>query len=317
MCRKLNVLLAFANPEESTPLSLGPEHEAIREAIRRGRCRDGIHVTAIQAMTVDALRRAFLDRRYHLVHMGGHGTRDGRPIAETADGDRYPIPAQALADLFRDYTPPLECVTLNECFSATAAALIASSVPVVIGMENAIVDADGLKFAEGFFDAIGAGRDADAAYEEGRRAVKLVSPDTDFQPALLRRAGSDVAEELTVVIRTADGDHALRIRPQAEVRRLLEQAKCATGVEESGVAGPSTRFPLKWALVDTRAEDYWDMLPDDEKADMLLLVEANGPSVSRRGSDRLQDFGVVNGTTFRLYPARDPERKILPEDFKF
>ena len=318
MCRKLNVLLAFANAVDSVSLRLGAEHDAIQEAIRRGRCRDGIRITSIQAMTVDALRQAFLERTFHMVHLGGHGTRGGQAIAETAEGGRYPIPAQALADLFRDYAPPLECVTVNECFSAAEAALIGASVPVVIGMKNAIADADGLKFAEGFFDAIGAGRDPEAAYEEGQRAVKLSSPHTDFQPALLKRAGADDTRELGLVLRTNDGDHTLRIRPQGQVRRLLDQAKCIVGVKDSASAGPHSEIPLTWTLVDVRAEDYWDMFSNDEKAKMLLVAETpEGPIVSVKGSARLQDLGIQDGTVFLLYPAPDPDRGILPEDFKF
>lgn len=316
----MNILLAFAQPERSVTLGLGREHDAIVEAIKRGRCRDGIFVQPVQAMTVDALRRALLERRYHLVHIGGHGTDDGKVLAETAEGGKHPIPAQALADLLGRYGESLECVTLNECFSADEAALIAlAGVPVVIGMRNAIYDGDAREFSKGFFDTIAAGRDPEAAYEQGREAVKLAFGDDDeFKSWLFKSPDAKRVDELTVVVVRREGaEHHLRIRPTAAVSLLLDMAKCAV-LESPVFADTLNGLPVKWTLVDLREEDYWDTLEPGERQSMWVVAQsADGRHVSRRGSDRIQDLKIQEGTTFHLYKTQDFSRPAEPESFEF
>jgi hypothetical protein len=68
--------------------------------------------------------------------------------------------------------PSVKCVVLNSCES-----LGALSVPIgeyTVGMDRSIEDEAAIKFATGFYDAIGAGRPIPTAVEEGRKAAELV-----------------------------------------------------------------------------------------------------------------------------------------------
>jgi hypothetical protein len=53
-------------------------------------------------------------------------------------------------------------------------------------MDGQISDFTAMEFARGFYDAIGAGRGIDFAYEEGCRAVELSTPNAMFASQLLR-----------------------------------------------------------------------------------------------------------------------------------
>jgi len=182
---KVNVLVILANPKGTSPLRLGAEDRAIRQSIRLSRYRDNISLTIIHAATVHDLRRALLDQEFHIVHISGHGGEDGL-ILEDDLGQRYTVPPQALADLFRAYSPPIRCVILNACYSIAQGQLTSLGVPYTIAMEGPISDEAAIEFARGFYDALGAGRDIEFAYEEGCRTVKLAAPNTQFVSKILK-----------------------------------------------------------------------------------------------------------------------------------
>lgn len=182
---KVNVLVILANPKGTSPLRLGAEDRAIRQSIRLSRYRDNISLTIAHAATVHDLRRALLDQEFHIVHISGHGSEAGL-ILEDELGQRYTVPLQALADLFRAYSPPIRCIILNACYSIAQGQLTSLGVPYTIAMEGPISDEAAIEFARGFYDAIGAGRDIEFAYEEGCRTVRLAAPNTQFVSKLLK-----------------------------------------------------------------------------------------------------------------------------------
>ena len=181
-----NILVVFANPRGTDPMRLGSEDRTILESIRLGRYRDRISLTRIHAATIHDLRRALLDNAFQVVHISSHGTGMGL-VLEDELGGKYVVPQQALAELLQAYSPPIDCVILNACYSVTQGQLMSMGVPFTIVMEGPISDKAAIEFSRGFYDSLGAAKTLDFAYEEGCRTVKLAAPGAEFVSKLLRK----------------------------------------------------------------------------------------------------------------------------------
>jgi len=185
---KIKVLVVFANPRNTDRLRLEAEDRAIQHAIRRGRYRDNIEVTRCHAATIHDVRQSLLDEAFQIVHISGHGSNTGLVLEDDA-GNENIIPQKALAALFKVYSPPLQCVILNACYSISQGKLISLGVPFTIAMEGPVDDEAAIEFSRGFYDAIGAGRSIDFAYGEGQRTVALAVSDAQFISKMLRKRG--------------------------------------------------------------------------------------------------------------------------------
>lgn len=180
------ILAVFANPRGSDPLRLGAEDRIIRECLRLSKYRDRISLDVLHAATIHDVRRAFLEKEYRIVQFSGHGT--GRGLAfEDESGQMRLVPQKALAEFLSAYSPPIECVILNACYSDLQGQLIAAKVPYVVGMDGAISDEGATEFTRGFYDAIGAGKDIEFAYQEGCRTIKLMGLPDGYIPVVYRR----------------------------------------------------------------------------------------------------------------------------------
>lgn len=184
--QQVEVLVVFANPCGTDSLRLGAEDRAIRQSIKLSRYRDKISLTTCHAATIHDLRRALLEGSYQIVHISGHGTDTGL-ILEDELGGQYVVPQQALADLFGAYSPPLKCVILNACFSISQGELTSMNVPFTVAMEGSIGDEAAIEFSRGFYDAIGADKDIEFAYEEGCRTARLAAPDSQFISNIIKQ----------------------------------------------------------------------------------------------------------------------------------
>ena len=68
---------------------------------------------------------------------------------------------------------------------AAQARAIADHIPYVVGMTRAIGDEAAIKFAVGFYDALGAGRSYEDAFLFGRNAIRLHSIPEHVTPKLI------------------------------------------------------------------------------------------------------------------------------------
>jgi hypothetical protein len=181
----VKVLIVFANPRSTDPLRLGTEDRIIQESIKLSRYRDNIALKICHAATTDDLRRSLLEESFQIVHISGHGAEEGL-VLESQSGEEYIVPKQALANLLKRYSPPLQCVILNACHSTMQAQLISLGVPFTIAMEGPIDDVAAIEFSKGFYDSIGAGGGIELAFKEGCDTAALNVPeDTEFSPELM------------------------------------------------------------------------------------------------------------------------------------
>lgn len=200
MRKRKKILILAANPRVTEPLRLDIEVRTIDEAIRRCGQREHFEIKPQWAVRAKDLRRALLDYKPQIVHFSGHGAGEEGLVIESDDQNiSNRVTAQALANLLSEFRS-VQCVLLNACYSHVQAQQIHQYIDYVIGMNQAINDSSAIAFAEGFYDALGAGRSYEEAYRLGCNAIELVtgsqpgrrlqivnSEQTNREPVLLKR----------------------------------------------------------------------------------------------------------------------------------
>jgi tetratricopeptide (TPR) repeat protein len=88
-------------------------------------------------------------------------------------------------------------VVLNACYSDVQGNPIANSVPITIGVRDAVADDVAIKFSQGFYDAIGAGKSYEKAFEWGKVAIEFDLANNEAAKILiLRKKGESVAQSV-------------------------------------------------------------------------------------------------------------------------
>jgi predicted GTPase len=181
------ILTLAANPKTTLHLRLDQEVAAIDEGLRRSRNRDKFALVSKWAVQTDGLRRALLDEEPCYVHFCGHGAGEEGILLEDELGYPKFVEAEALANLFKLFSNQVQCVILNACYSEVQAEAISQHIKYVIGMKQAVGDQAAIKFATGFYDAIGAGRTIEDAFEFGKSAIETYGISGSLIPSLKKK----------------------------------------------------------------------------------------------------------------------------------
>jgi hypothetical protein len=182
-----SILFVSADPRDEPRLRLSEEHREIGEKLRLARLRDEFNLESCPSARPEDLSQALLDTNPTIVHFSGHGSSQGSICLEDADGKAQEVSASALGALFQSFGSQTRCVLLNACYSRVQAEAIAQHVAYVIGMSDEISDAGAIAFAVGFYQAIGAGRSFEDAFDLGLAQLQLRGVSEDSIPRLLRR----------------------------------------------------------------------------------------------------------------------------------
>ncbi|MCI5126687.1 MAG: CHAT domain-containing protein, partial [Candidatus Electrothrix sp. AR5] len=152
--------------------------------LRRASGRDAFELEQQGAVQMKDLRRALLDHNPQIVHFSGHGETEGIMVQDSS-GKAQLVDAQGLAGLFKLFRNQVECVLLNCCYSEPQAKALNEHIPYVIGMKNSITDEAAREFSVGFYDAAGAGRSYEEAFDFGCNAIQLFGIPEHATPVLL------------------------------------------------------------------------------------------------------------------------------------
>ncbi|BAY25726.1 hypothetical protein NIES2100_55330 [Calothrix sp. NIES-2100] len=181
------ILILSANPKNTDKLRLDEEVREIQAGLERARSRDQFEIITKWAVRTDDLRRALLDHEPEILHFSGHGAGNQGLALENNAGNMQLVGTDALARLFKLFKNQIECVLLNACYSEVQAEAIHQHIDCVVGMNQAIGDRAAIKFAVGFYDALGADRTYEEAYEFGCIAIDLESIPESATPVLKSR----------------------------------------------------------------------------------------------------------------------------------
>ncbi len=164
------ILLLSANPVDTLQLRIEQEVRDIRLGLERAKNRGDFEIDCRWAVRWDDVRRAMLDFDPQIVHFSGHGTEEDGIVFEDVAGGSQLVTGDSLSLLFENF-PSLECVFLNACYSDNQAEAIHTTVPCVVGMNEAIQDQAAINFAVAFYDGVLAGWSYERAFKLGRSGI--------------------------------------------------------------------------------------------------------------------------------------------------
>ncbi len=205
----VKILFLAANPSGTERRSLDEEIRRIELALERAKRREKFRIIQKWAVTDDDLRRAMLDNEPEFVHFSGQGGGSQGLVFVDSQGRLLVISGDSLARLFELCADHVRCVILNACFSEVQAKVISRHIEIVVGMSQDIGDEASIKFSEGFYDALGAGRSAEKAFEFGRSAIDLRNLQEHLVPIILRNP-----EIRRLTRASTQGDGPIRIVPR-------------------------------------------------------------------------------------------------------
>ena len=183
------ILILSANPKNTDKLRLDEEVREIQTALRQAKNRSEYKIVTELALRVDDLHRALLDHQPTIVHFSGHGTGNHGLVLENNSGQMQLVSTESLARLFGLFQRQIECVLLNACYSEAQALAIHQHIDYVIGMNQTIGDKAAIKFAVGFYDALGANRSYSDCFEFGCALIDLQGIPESETPVIKARSG--------------------------------------------------------------------------------------------------------------------------------
>ncbi len=220
-----------------------------KEALKRARSRDQFEIIAKFAVRPDDLRHSLLDYEPEIVHFSGHGTGNQGLFLENNAGQMQLVSPESLARLFKLFKDKIECVVLNACYSEVQAEAIYQHIDYVVGVNPEIGDRAAIEFVVGFYDALGANRSYEDAYEFGCSAIDLENIPESSTPVLLKRKTSSVASLETTATTKLKKILFLLANPLNTSRlRLDEEVRETQAALERGRRGQEFQILHKWGV---------------------------------------------------------------------
>jgi hypothetical protein len=164
------ILVIISNPRGTSNLNLLPEIRDLQEALQRAQDKACFSIEWRIAKRQNDLHRYILDVNPQILHFCGHGTKQGL-VLEDDTGAVKVVSNEVLTELLRTFADCIECVVLNACHSSSLADDLVQHLNYVIGMNQAVSDDIAISFSEGFYDALGAGRSYERAFEIAKSVV--------------------------------------------------------------------------------------------------------------------------------------------------
>lgn len=183
----IRVLFLSADPTDASRLRLSEELREIQERLQLAKLRERFELSIRMSVRPADISQALLDVQPEVVHFSGHGTREGALCFEDERGKTHPVQPEALAALFRQFAKQVNAVVLNACYAEEQAIAIARHVNYVVGMKREISDKAAIAFSVGFYQALGAGKTVEEAFEFGCIQVRLQGFPEHLVPVLIKR----------------------------------------------------------------------------------------------------------------------------------
>lgn len=180
------ILILAANAEKTSQAHLGQELRDIAGGLQRAQKREQFVLEQRWTVHPRDIQRAILDTNPHIVHFSGHAAKEEGLVFEDEAGQAKRISSDALAGIFKLFVDKVACVVLNGCYSTRQAEAIAQHIPYVIGISQIVEKGVAIEFVVGFYDALGAGRSIEFAYQCGCSALRLMGISEKLLPQLVQ-----------------------------------------------------------------------------------------------------------------------------------
>lgn len=185
---KISILFLAADPTDASRLRLGEEFREINEQLTLAKYRGNFNLSLpYLSLRPKDISRALLETQPQIVHFSGHGTPTGALCFEDESGKTHSVQPEALSALFEQFSRQVKCVVLNACYAEEQAIAIAEHVDYVVGMKREISDKAAIAFSVGFYQALGAGKTVEEAFELGRIQIMLQGVPEHLVPVLIKK----------------------------------------------------------------------------------------------------------------------------------
>jgi hypothetical protein len=184
--KKIKILLLTSSPMNMERLQVDREIRIITNELKSSFAKDKIIIHSGLAVTPSDFARLLIEEKPSIVHFSGHGTRDGI-VLQNEEGKAQVLSWENLIRIFKQTKNVVECLILNTVYSGTHANELAKEIPIVIGMEKAITDKAAISFSEGFYKAIGGGKNYEEAFKFAKLLMDLENGDIESKPILSKR----------------------------------------------------------------------------------------------------------------------------------
>lgn len=261
------ILVLSAEPKDRGRLRLAEEVRNIQEGLERSMNRENFKIDYHPATRIKDMRRKMLDAQPNVVHFCGHGRGEKGITFENEDGSALDVSAIALASFFENFRDTVECVVLNACYSEVQATAIASYIPFVVGINDAIGDKLAIEFSVAFYDALFAKGSYEMAYKLACDSIHMLGAPESLKPIL------KVGKEAPTLNRALNLVNSGRIRDSLSELELVSKKGNLSAVL---VLSMIYRDGLGEICVDDKkAKKYLDVA--------LLLPEVNPKTWSELG----------------------------------
>lgn len=183
-------------------MRLDDELRFIKDSLKNSDSRNKFDIQVEPAVTISHIRRALLENKPEIVHFCGHGAGNDGIVCKDELGQIKRVPTTALSNLFELSNDHVRCVVLNACFAEIQANEIVKHIDFVVGMKYEIGDEAALRFAQGFYDALFAGKEFADCFAFGVNAIQLENIPEDLTPIIkIRDKRKGLAPKKTIKAR--------------------------------------------------------------------------------------------------------------------
>ena len=288
------ILILTANPRNTDKLRLDEEVREIQAGLERAQKRDQFEIVTRWALRVDDLRRALLDNEPQIVHFSGHGGGKHGLALENSSGQMQLVSTESLARLFKLFKDKIECVVFNACYSEAQAEAIHQHIDCVVGMNKAIGDRAAIEFAVGFYDALGAGKSYEVAYEFGCSAIDLEGISESATPGRLIRRRTDNVSNSVPTLPTVKPDKQDILLPNPDI--VLE--------DPEGLVSLDSKFYVERSPIET---DCYERVV---RPGSLIRIKAPGHMGKSSLMARILNYAKQQG-----YQTADVNFRLVDDEF--
>lgn len=195
--RSFTVLVASANPLDTSHLALDEEVRSLTASVRATPARDSVKLETAWAMRPYDLLVELNEHKPEVLHFSGHGLADGQLLFVDDAGNPKPVGGAAISSTLATAGESVRVVVLNACFSADLATRLTEHVDVAVGMDRPVGDEAARVFAQAFYSAVGYGTSVGRAFDQARAALML----EDFpEHAIARLSAKDGVDPYEVFL---------------------------------------------------------------------------------------------------------------------
>lgn len=102
---------------------------------------------------------------------------------------------------------------------------------------------------------------------------------------------------------------SLHVARRASLGWLIREAMNGLGVRDIADSGAPVALPIRWALVDAKAEPEWQKKPRSQQRKIMAMVAGKGRVKTTKSlSETLERSGIYDGMVCHLYAFEDEER---------